>query len=124
MKESGVLGGSMLGTTFLQASTNAESAEGAAGRTVESDRAEAPEMARTGRRRKLLATRRIMVEEGSGIARLSQGRREWRRGMPGWRSCVTQRSGSAVKTETLSPSLYLKVRSNPQGVGFLFRVIY
>lgn len=33
MKESGVFGGSMFGVTFFQASTNAESTVGAAGRS-------------------------------------------------------------------------------------------
>ncbi|PKI75264.1 hypothetical protein CRG98_004304 [Punica granatum] len=73
MKESGVLGGSILGVTFLQASTNAESAVGAAGRSVERARAEARAEARTGWRRRAAVARRNMAEDGvSGIARLSQ----------------------------------------------------
>lgn len=74
MKESGVLGGSMLGTTFFQASTNAESAQGAAGGSVERNRPQALEQARPGWRRRAVVARRSMAEEGLGIARLWQGR--------------------------------------------------
>lgn len=58
MKESGVFGGSMLGITFFQASTKAESVVGAAGRSVERDRALVAD--RTGRDSRLVARRNIV----------------------------------------------------------------
>lgn len=73
MKVRGVLGGSMLGTTFFQASTNAESAVGFAGRSVEKDRALPAE--RMGRAKREVA-RRNMVGERCLVTRGPQGRRE------------------------------------------------
>lgn len=57
MKESGVLGGSMLGSTFFHASTKLESTVGEAGRSVEKERVLA---ARKDRPSRLVARRNMM----------------------------------------------------------------
>lgn len=65
MNERGVLGGSMLGTSFFHASTNAASAACSAGRSAEKRRVEAliAEEVRMGRWRSFAACRN-MAEEG------------------------------------------------------------
>ena len=74
----GVLGGSMLGTTFFHASTKLESAVGAAGRSVEKHRDLA---ARRGRPRRVVARRNMAAEVGSlGYRKVGERERERERG--------------------------------------------
>lgn len=63
MKERGVLGGSMFGITFFQASTKVESSVGAAGRSVEYGLALDPEEDIKRRARRPVARRNMAWEE-------------------------------------------------------------